>query len=497
MTNFESNNRIYLGVFKRERVFFCNISKSLVKECGGVFSSPDFYFEDLWGRLVEIVYCNDSTYVVNLYNESERIQCVTVHSNEVTAAYIVEKNNTFYNRIEFSKWGGIDIGYDECVVGGDNTDKDNVFFHSDENTLFQHSDECEFIDFCCGKVLMIFERDNERALYRICTKTKEKSIIMYGVDSAKWIRSDLALIRTIKNGYLEYYLHNGVSVEKFDFDSYIEFGFRSKSDLNTTVFSDFHPPLVTTFLKHKEYVEEKKSDRNVDVIKCSENRYSSYYRRSSNQIDKIYISLHGGPESYEVDDGRYYGLYDKFLGDEAAVVCWNYPGSKLGDYKYQEYPWKNWDECILNRFGLLLEDVRSRFNCDNIVLIGFSFGANIAIYLSSMFSLNRAIAISPVASISIQADIDSDLTDWFKRRFRLDGSSTIEELHNITTVKCPVLIIHGNNDPVSKIINSIRFYDAVSAMDRSISVEIDDFGHSLNSKECASYRISKVFDFIS
>lgn len=66
----------------------------------------------------------------------------------------------------------------------------------------------------------------------------------------------------------------------------------------------------------------------IDVNKKNE-KSGAYilYKKRNTPPNKLLISLHGGPESFEFNENRYNGLYRELVYNDFAVCALNYPGS--------------------------------------------------------------------------------------------------------------------------------------------------------------------------
>lgn len=139
-------------------------------------------------------------------------------------------------------------------------------------------------------------------------------------------------------------------------------------------------------------------------------------RSGSDRADCLVVSLHGGPDSHELDDLRYGGIYRELLDRRTDVAIVNYPGSTGLGEAFQRSAWKAW--------AAAGEDVRAAVRtlqeagqyCETVIL-GVSFGAWIALQAAKELPHTRVVLASPVIDMSSHLDSHHQLTDWAAVRF--------------------------------------------------------------------------------
>lgn len=171
------------------------------------------------------------------------------------------------------------------------------------------------------------------------------------------------------------------------------------------------------------------------------------------------VSLHGGPESVEVDDLRYGGLYRSVLKRGTRVVVLNYRGSSRFGTQRRCEVWRKWER----GFHLDLQDVFAvmqeayAFDIKTCVVLGFSFGATLALAAGCMFP--RLAGIIPVSGMydltnHIRQSEGREHLDWFDERFSDEDKQNFSCARWAQDISVPVRAIHGSADEVC------RFRDA-------------------------------------
>jgi len=169
--------------------------------------------------------------------------------------------------------------------------------------------------------------------------------------------------------------------------------------------------------------------------------------------------------------------------------------------------------------------VKNLPNYQNIYLVGYSMGANIAMNLAVKYTqINGVVALG--ISIHLQqeklARFGLLLTGNFRKRWKKrcvedkkDGKDsqgeflyvpipTIKQLYKfidedtkkiIASVHTPLLIIHSRHDNVSRPISSEILFEEVKSKDKELFI-FDKSHHSLVHKTRRDFLFSKIVDFI-
>lgn len=170
--------------------------------------------------------------------------------------------------------------------------------------------------------------------------------------------------------------------------------------------------------------------------------------RAPSETKATIIHFHGGPESYEVPEGRLFGLPQWCNASGIDWIGVNYRGSIMPEQQWTRSAWYKWR-------SVLQEDLAGALDLasGSIVLAGWSFGAAIALALGSFSQRIRGLLLGGVPGALIEhvgyaISLDLEHRSWFSLRFDLTGDdgkffSGIEGFSQ----HLRVLEIHGKEDP--------------------------------------------------
>jgi len=170
---------------------------------------------------------------------------------------------------------------------------------------------------------------------------------------------------------------------------------------------------------------------------------------SQSQCQKYAIFFHGNAEdinlAYEILNHIRFTL-------NINVIAPEYPG-------YGIYPGRPSEEIIFLNSLILYRYMTEvlQISVNNIIIFGRSIGTGPAVYLASKKDVSALILISPMMSIrNVVKDILGKFVSYtFKDQFR--------SIEMIQDVKCPILIIHGQNDNLIKYYHSTELYNKSKA----------------------------------
>lgn len=159
------------------------------------------------------------------------------------------------------------------------------------------------------------------------------------------------------------------------------------------------------------------------------------------------IHFHGGPESYEVPEGRFFGLPQWCNAHGLDWIGVNYQGSLMPDRLYTRSAWHRWRSAIQEDFLGAVE-----LTSGPLVLAGWSFGATLALTLGASTERTKGLLLgAPTGNLAKHVEhavtIDPGHLDWFARRFDLEGDDAkFFSGMNGFNADLQVLEIHGEND---------------------------------------------------
>lgn len=155
-------------------------------------------------------------------------------------------------------------------------------------------------------------------------------------------------------------------------------------------------------------------------------KHLHYLHHSNIKPKFIVISMHGGPESLELDEIRYGGWYADVIRAGGCVCIWNYAGSVGFGRRHRIKPHRQWLHVIEKDFANILKVVDKDFNLgsEKVILFGPSFGGTLALYLHQRSALMGRVLLNPVIDINGQAERSkiSGEFSWFRKRFNLKTS---------------------------------------------------------------------------
>ncbi|EKI4498668.1 prolyl oligopeptidase family serine peptidase [Staphylococcus pseudintermedius] len=204
----------------------------------------------------------------------------------------------------------------------------------------------------------------------------------------------------------------------------------------------------TVFFSHNKNKREK-----INTDYFSKPYPITVHKPLESKPQKLLFSLHGGPESFEFDDLRYYDLYSEAIKKETAIVVLNYYGSAYQNYSSRKKAWKNWINVIKITIDVIKEfQTVFHIKDSNIILIGGSFGATLALLIAANLNIkiNKVIAIAPLMNLNHHLKkVSSEESEWFNERFSVEEIKTVFDWKNfINDIKTEVYIIQGDNDSV-------------------------------------------------
>ncbi len=177
------------------------------------------------------------------------------------------------------------------------------------------------------------------------------------------------------------------------------------------------------------------------------------FEPKNNEINRIIISIHGGPESFEFDELRYNGIYREFVYAGVLVCVLNYNGSAYRTLNTRKSVWKNWHVVIkeILECSKFLEN-EYLIPRSKITLLGVSFGATLGLITGVMTNKNfeKIIAIAPLMNLKNHVNkLESKELIWFNSRF---NNFEINKMFNYRFFQNDntntIYLIQGNMDSV-------------------------------------------------
>ena len=193
-----------------------------------------------------------------------------------------------------------------------------------------------------------------------------------------------------------------------------------------------------------EYYKEElffipKSKEEKDHIPCL------FLRDHNSKSKNIIIMFHGNAEDIFGARNMADAICQKV---HMNIILVEYPGYSI----YLKEP--NSEE-LLNDTKIIYDFIKEKFNLSdkNIFIIGRSIGTSPAIYLASQRKPNALITISAFTSIKSVAD---NLVGFLKILVK----ERLVSIDYIKKVSCPVLLIHGQKDPLIPFKETVALKDS-------------------------------------
>jgi len=134
------------------------------------------------------------------------------------------------------------------------------------------------------------------------------------------------------------------------------------------------------------------------------------------------IHLHGGPESYETDELRFFGLAPHSVSQGWDWRSLNYRGSRGVSPDHTTAAWKTWQRSSIEDISWAIGPMPSR---QPVILAGWSFGAALALAAAARLPVDGLIlggTMGPLADhVRVASATDPSHESWFGDRFDLGG----------------------------------------------------------------------------
>ncbi|MBJ7291698.1 hypothetical protein [Williamsia sp.] len=171
-------------------------------------------------------------------------------------------------------------------------------------------------------------------------------------------------------------------------------------------------------------------------------------RRRQAASRRLVVSLHGGPDSHELDDLRYGGLYRDLADDGADVAVINYPGSADLGVALQRRAWHDRiavNAAVVSAIGGLMASGRY----ESVSILGVSFGAWIGLQVADDVGADVVVVASPVLEMGAHIRRHRDevaFAEWADRRFT--STDLLDGDRDAANCRCAVTAVLPRSDEV-------------------------------------------------
>lgn len=193
----------------------------------------------------------------------------------------------------------------------------------------------------------------------------------------------------------------------------------------------------------------------------------------SAQIRGTLLHLHGGPESYETDEQRFFGLpsFAVDLGWEWRTL--NYRGSLSPDPRLTRAAWRDWHRTLTEDSEWALAGVST----GPVVVVGWSFGAAAALAIAAATGAFQGLIVGGLmgalrAHVEMASSVDPAHRPWFEQRFDIAGTDGefFSGAPPRGRVSTRVVSFHGQDDPICP-------YDLAADVRRRWKDRVDSWEH--------------------
>jgi pimeloyl-ACP methyl ester carboxylesterase len=230
-------------------------------------------------------------------------------------------------------------------------------------------------------------------------------------------------------------------------------------------------PLPTSAPAHSEWLRGPEGPIEVVVYGGRDWRYSS----------QVVIALHGGPEAaWQLG---YEPLFQRLAAAGVAVLAPNQRGSTGYGPAHRlaiRNAWGGPDLADIVQLGRQLATQREAVGLGAPMLYGTSYGGFLALLSAACApdAWSRCVAVSAFLSgPELYADADTPLRNFIDR---LGGHTTINDhlgprdvRRLCSRIRTPLLLVHGERDPLIPVSHSRRLRSALVARGRRLGVDFD------------------------
>lgn len=168
--------------------------------------------------------------------------------------------------------------------------------------------------------------------------------------------------------------------------------------------------------------------------------------RQARSARGVFLHFHGGPDAYEVEEPRLFGLFRSLLLDGWTVASLNYRGSVSANAAHHAASWGRWRETLTQDFDWLCNELSSPVTAVG----GWSFGGTVAMALAARrTSITKVISGGAMYSLIEQRAAaraeDARHEQWFSSRFAPADEEFFEAGQHARS-SVDVLSFHGRED---------------------------------------------------
>ena len=213
---------------------------------------------------------------------------------------------------------------------------------------------------------------------------------------------------------------------------------------------------------------------------------------------KTICVAHGLPfEAKPIEEKGYPDLASNLCKNGFSSLVFNFRGtSKFGG----EFGFFNWADDLSNVITFLLEE--KSIDPDQLIVLGFSAGAMVSCYQAANDERIKGLVLCCCPDRLDLKEFELGLemahrvgTIKFEDKERvLSEVDKISPLNWISKIKVPLLIVHGDKDPIASVLGAKKLYELAETQKKLYIVE--DAGHQLRqSVKAMDFIVEWVKDF--
>lgn len=173
---------------------------------------------------------------------------------------------------------------------------------------------------------------------------------------------------------------------------------------------------------------------------------------ATSEIKGSILHFHGGPDSYEVEELRFFSSLRELIEEGYQLIILNYQGSK-GIGRAHQSAWNNWYTSLQQDIVWLQSEGLLETDC---FTAGWSFGGTLAFIATQFIPKSKGVIVGGILSNLINHriranEVDSVYGVWFNRRFGegidlKNQNNFFFDLNNHLKRPIKVISFHGEED---------------------------------------------------
>lgn len=231
------------------------------------------------------------------------------------------------------------------------------------------------------------------------------------------------------------------------------------------------------------------------------------YRPAGDGPFPVVLSIHGGPESQELPDYTYGGLYQYLLSQGVGVLAPNVRGSFGYGKEYQRLIHRDWGGAELGDFERAVKYLHTLdwVDPDRVAVFGGSFGGFATLSCVSRLPDLFAAGVSVVGPSNLVTFAKAVPPTWRELMavWVGDPETEVEFLMSRSPItyaeqiRCPLFVIQGAQDPRVAKGESDQIVESLRSRGVEVRYDVyDDEGHGFTKRENQTRALSDLAEFL-